>query len=150
MKDNPVGVIVLGSLALALVVGLGVAIWLIGEETLQKLAWVLVVAIALALVLGVSALPIRAWRRKDAEPVQIEHHYHDGTTKVIERHTIDGRPVAAAPEVKLLQLPAQQNGGGAFPEMLRAAYRAGMLTEGPAQFGPVQDVGATWDGEIEG
>ena len=47
---------------------------------------------------------------------------------------IDSRPAAAglAPQVKLLQLPAAPQ-GGAFPELLRAAYQAGTLRGAPQE-----------------
>lgn len=108
--------------AAALAAGM-LAVWLIGEDRLFTLALILTGAVALAVILAASALPVRAWRKRD--PTGETHHYHDGTTRTIERHTIDGRAVTS-PEVKLLQLPAPAQGAG-FPELLRAAYTAGTL-----------------------
>lgn len=104
--------------------GLIFGLWLVGGETLRTVLLLLAGAVALALIIGAAALPIRAWRRNDAQPVVKEHYYHDGQTKVIERHTIDGRTVEGP---KLYQLPAAPN-GAAFPELLRAAWQAGQLT----------------------
>lgn len=124
MKDNPVLVTILAALALALVGGVVYAIWLIGREVVATLAGVLVGGIAAALVLAAVSLPIRAYRKNDAPPV-IERHYRDGTRTVEKVHTIDGRAPAQT-DVKLLQLPAAGT-GAAFPELLRASYRAGLL-----------------------
>lgn len=152
MKDNGMGglgVTLLAILALAAVGGLLFTLWLVGPETLRTVLGVLTGALALALVLAASALPIRAWKRRDNEPV-VEHHYHDGTTKVIEKHTIDGRQINQ-PDIKLLQLPAQGS-GMAFPELMRSAYRAGLLAEHNPETTQPQEVnfGGQWDGEIEG
>lgn len=102
---------------------LGLALWLIGAETLRTLAFILVGAVALAVILAASALPIRAARKKDMTG---ETRILDGTRTVVrETRVLDGRQ-ALAPEVKLLQLP-QQPTGGAWPELLRASYQAGLL-----------------------
>jgi hypothetical protein len=112
------------AVAVALLAALGVFLWLVGAETLRTVALVISGALALALTLGASALPIRAYRRKDLTGET--HHYHDGTKTIVkEVRVIDGRQ-SVAPEVKLLQLPAQAP-GGAFPELLRAAYAAGTM-----------------------
>lgn len=114
-----IGAQLLIALALALIAGALLGVYLIGSETLRTLGLILVVAIALAVVIGASALPIRAWRRKDNIG---ETHYVDGTKTVIkEVRVLDGR-VAEGP--KLYQLPAQPQ-GAAYPDLLRAAYRAG-------------------------
>ena len=107
----------------ACLLALALAVWLIGADTLRTLALILTGAVALAVILAASALPLRAWRKRD--PSGEAHHYHDGTRVIEKVHTIDGRAVTS-PEVKLLQLPAQPQ-GGAWPELLRAAYTAGTL-----------------------
>ena len=115
-------------LGLALVAGMILAVWLIGSERLATLALILVIALAVAGVIAASALPIRAYRKRDLTGETI-HRYHDGTKTVIkETRVIDGRQTA--PEVKLLQLPQAQGSGALFPELLRASYRAGMLGAG--------------------
>lgn len=111
-------------LGLALAGALGWGLYLIGGETLRTVAIILAVSLGLALLIGAGAVFARAWRKNDAPPIVEKHFYHDGT-RTIERHTIDGtqqKPV-------LYQLPAQQ-GGPAFPDVLRAAYTAGLLTSG--------------------
>jgi hypothetical protein len=126
MKDNPVLTVISTALALALVGGVVYAVHLIGVQTIRTLAAILIVGIAAALVTAATSLPIRAYRKNDAPPI-VERHFHDGTTaKIIERHTIDGRTVEGP---KLYQLP-QAPSGGAFPELLRAAYAAGRLSDG--------------------
>jgi hypothetical protein len=114
------------ALGLALVVAAGLAVWLLGSDRLMTLALIFVIGLTLAVVFAASSLPIRAFRRRDMTGET--HHFHDGTKTVVrEVRILDGRQVTA-PEVKLLQLPAQPQ-GGAFPELLRAAYAAGALTD---------------------
>lgn len=117
------------ALGLALVVALGLAVWLLGSERLMTLGLIFVTGLTLALVFAAASLPIRAFRRRDQTGET--HYVHDGTKTIVrETRILDGRQVTA-PEVKLLQLPAQAQ-GGAFPELLRAAYQAGTLGN-PAQ-----------------
>ena len=145
------------ALGLALVVALALAVWLIGASTLQTIALILGAGAAVAAILAASSLPLRAYRKRDQTGET--HYVHDGTRTVVkETRILDGRQVTA-PEVKLLQLPQQPN-GGAFPELLRAAYQAGTLrlpaqreeaTEGADQ--DLQELDLTgdldgWGGEI--
>ena len=145
------------ALALALVAGALLSVWLIGSDTLKTMGLILVGAVAFALVIGSLALPIRAWRRKDF----VGDHYHtDGTRTIVkETRVLDGR-VAEGP--KLYQLPAQPQ-GTAFPDLLRAAYAAGARalpapgsrpTGGEADYAESDlrevDLGAEWDGDIRG
>jgi hypothetical protein len=112
------------ALGLALVVALGLAVWLLGRDRLMTLGLIFVIGLTLALVMGASALPIRAYRRRDQTGET--HYVHDGTKTIVrETRILDGRQVTA-PEVKLLQLPQQAN-GGAYPELLRAAFAAGTM-----------------------
>lgn len=97
------------------------AIWQIGSEFLRTLALILVAALAIGIVLVASALPIRAWRRRDATG---ETRIMDGTKTVIrETRVIDGRSIEAP---KLYQLPSQAQ-GAMFPDLLRAAMQAGAI-----------------------
>ncbi len=146
MNDAARGFLI--ALGLALVVALGLAVWLLGGDRLMTLALILVSALALAGVLAAAALPIRAWKRRD--PTGETHHYHDGTRTVVkETRVLDGR-VAEAP--RFYPLPPQP-AGTCFPELMRAAYRAGMLnapvtetnTE-PAAIKALPSDG--WDGDI--
>ena len=144
MKDNPILVTITAALALALVGGALFAIWLIGREAVTALAGVLIGGVALGVVLAAASLPIRAYRKNDAAPV-VEHHYHDGTTRVVERHTLDGR-APAQNDIRLLQLPAAGQ-AAAFPELLRASYRAGLLAR--ARWGPTARGGVARGGPGE-
>jgi len=119
------------ALAVALVAAALLAVYLIGGDRLYVLAAVLVGGLVLAGVLAGLALVIRAYRKNDAPPVIEKHIYHEGRQIIRETRVIDGRQ-ALAPEVKLLQLPAQAP-GGAFPELLRAAYQAGTLRAAPEE-----------------
>lgn len=58
MNDAAKGFLI--ALGLALVVALGLAVWLLGGERLMTLALILIIALGLALVLAAAALPIRA------------------------------------------------------------------------------------------
>lgn len=108
-------------LLVTLVAAALLAIWLIGAEILRTIGLILAIAVALALVIGASALPIRARHRTDN---LVEHHYHDGTKTIVkEIKVLDGR-APAQNDIKLLQLPAAPQ-AGAFPELLRAAYQSG-------------------------
>jgi len=151
------------AIAVAMLAAGGVFFYLVGSETLRTVALIISIGITGALILGASALPIRAYRRKD--PTNETHYVHDGTKTVVkETRVIDGRSITS-PEVKLLQLPAQHQ-GAAFPELLRAAFAAGQLTDGRtnqpasgAQVGP-EEADATlrewnlaadsdgWDGDV--
>lgn len=145
------------ALAVALVAGALLAVWLIGSEVLQTMGLILVIALALALVIAASALPIRSWKRRDFTG---DHYHTDGTRTVVkEVRVLDGR-VAEGP--KLYQLPAQPQ-GTAFPDLLRAAFAAG-ATSLPARSAsrvgsdtdyteadlPEVDLGAEWSGDIKG
>jgi hypothetical protein len=121
MEGKTVSGLVVGA-ALALVVAIALAVFMIGAETLRTLGVIFVVGLALALVVGASALPIRAYRRKDQTGET--HYVHDGTKTIVrETRILDGRAIEAP---KLYQLPAQAQ-AGAFPELLRAAFSAGAL-----------------------
>jgi len=141
----------------AFLLALALCVWLIGADRLFILALIFVCALGLAAILAASALPLRAWRKRDLTGEA--HHYHDGTRTIEKVHTIDGRAVTS-PEVKLLQLPAQPQ-GGAWPELLRAAYTAGALGSGQQPGATVvrgQDLaeydltgdGDGWAGDISG
>lgn len=129
---NDTGKLLILTVAVALLGALLLAVWLIGADRLYVLALILGGALALAIVLGAAALPIRAYKRRDNTGEV--HHYHDGTKTIVRERILDGQ----APEVKLLQLPAQPQ-GGAFPELLRAAYQAGALTDRRNVGDPWQD-----------
>lgn len=139
-SGNPWGGIVF-ALALALGGGLLLAIYLIGGDALRTMGLILIAGLTLALVIGASALPIRAWRRKDATGES--HHYHDGTKTVVrETRIIDGRAPTQT-DIKLLQMPAQQS-GALYPELLRAAYSAGRLSPTSTALGQ-QPAGGNYD-----
>ena len=110
------------ALALALIAGALLAVWLIGSDTLRTLGLILIIGLTLAAVIGASALPIRAWRRRDHTGET--HYVHEGTKTIVrETRILDGRTIEAP---KIYQLPAAPQ-GGAFPELLRAAYAAGRI-----------------------
>jgi len=114
----------------------------------MTLALILIVALGLALVLAAAALPIRAWKRRD--PTGETHHYHDGTRTVVkETRVLEGR---AAEAPRFYSLPPQP-AGAFFPELMRAAYRAGILNASAAEANSERaDISAllsdSWDGDI--
>lgn len=116
------------ALALALITAAVLTVYLLGADRLFILAVILVGGLVVAGSIAASALAIRAYRKNDSPPVIEKHIYHEGR-QIIRERVIEGRQVTA-PEVKLLQLPAQAH-GGAFPELLRAAYQAGTLRVAP-------------------
>jgi hypothetical protein len=121
------------ALALALIAAALLAVWLIGSATLRTLGLILAIGLTLALVIGASALPIRAWRRKDHTGET--HYVHEGTKTIVrETRILDGRTIEAP---KVYQLPAPPQ-GGAFPELLRAAYAAGRISPHSSSLGQPQ------------
>jgi hypothetical protein len=140
------------ALAVALVAAALLAVYLIGGDRLFILAAALVGGLVGAGILAGLALVIRAYRKNDNPPVIERHTYHEGRQIIRETRVIDGRQVTA-PEVKLLQLPAAPQ-GGAFPELLRAAYQAGTLRAAPTEApldAELRDLGpADWDDDPPG
>lgn len=132
--------------AVALALGLG--LWLIGGETLRTVAVILASSVAVALIVAASAFPIRAYRRKD--PTGEKTIIHEGTVTVKER-VLDGRAIEAP---KLYQLPAAPQNGGAYPELLRAAWQAGLLARDSQAARPdpegqdLQALDGEWGGDI--
>jgi len=91
------------------------------------------------LLLAASALPIRAWRKNAAAPIEKQ--------VIREVRVIDSRPAAVQ-----LPAPATQPPFGVFPELLRASYRAGLLAQpGEVVNAEVRQLtagGDGWDGDI--
>ncbi|GAB4521537.1 MAG: hypothetical protein Kow0047_32460 [Anaerolineae bacterium] len=123
------GIVIFG----ASIAGTVYTIYLVGAETMRTVLLVMAGAISTAIILAALSLPIRAWRKNDAAPV--EKHY-------IKETVLDGR-VPQSPDVKLLQLPAPPSAG--FPELLRAAYQAGRSNGyGTDMRGVYMEPGGTW------
>lgn len=128
-------------LLVALVAALGVGLWLIGAETLQVMGLIFVSGlVAVGLVVAVAVL-VRAYRRQDALPIERQ--------VIRETRIIDSREPAP-------QLPsATPSPFGVFPELLRASYRAGLLTgqdgRGEVLEAEVRQLpahGQSWNGDI--
>lgn len=98
------------------------ALWWMGRDHVRLLALLLIAGLLMIGLVGMSALPIRAYRKKDATG-ETHHYVHDGTKTIVRERVLDGR---AQGDVRLLQLP-QTGSQAVFPEMLSAAYRSGML-----------------------
>ena len=137
MKGETVGGLVV-ALALALVGGALLTVWLV-RDALVVLVAVLVGGLTLAGIIAAAALPIRAWRKNDAAPIEKQ--------VIREVRVIDSRPAAVQ-----LPAPAAQP-YGVFPELLRASYRAGLLAQpGDVVNAEVRQLAAGdgWDGDITG
>jgi hypothetical protein len=137
MKGETVAGLVI-ALAVALVAALGLVAWLIGAQTLRVMALVLVSGlVVVGLLLGAAAV-VRAWRKNDAPP--------------IERQVIrEVRIIDRAAQPQLPSVPPF----GVFPELLRASYRAGLLSgqDGSADVvdGEAHHLhpdGQSWSGDI--
>lgn len=85
-------------------------------DMIFTLALILVIGVALAVVGGAAALVVKA--RTPQGPQERERIIRE----VRREHTIDGRK-EARPFV--VTVPGQGQGGGLFPEVLRAAFVAG-------------------------
>jgi len=116
----------IGCAALALGLPLTLAVWLIGEAILGEVVRYFFIAVSLAIVIAAAgfavAFILRAKRK--TEPQIIERQViKDGTTRVIERHTIDGRPQPPA----VYNLPSGSVQPPIYPAALRASFIAGTL-----------------------
>jgi hypothetical protein len=155
---NDLAKLFLLAVAAAILAAMVLAVWLIGEGTLRNLAYIFVGGLVLAAIIASSALPIRAHRKRDMTG---ETRILDGTRTIVrETKVLDGRAPAQT-DVKLLQLP-QQPQGGAWPELLRASWQAGLLANprqgagNGASSANGQDLaefdfrggGDSWDGDI--
>lgn len=125
----------------ALVAALGVAAWLIGAETLRVMGLIFVSGLVLVGLVVAAAVVVRAYRRQDALPIERQ--------VIRETRIIDSREPAP-------QLPTvQPSPFGVFPELLRASYRAGLLTGQDGAGGVVEAEvrrlpaqGQSWSGDI--
>lgn len=144
MKLKEVGGIGLGVLTLIAVAAIAMVIFRLELAMLYTLALILVGGVAFAVAAIGVAFALRAW--KSSGPQERE--------RVIERHTIEreGR-MPAEPKIHLLD-NRQQGGAGVFPDILRAAYMAGVrgLTDGQDDTevieGETRDLSEEWKGQI--
>lgn len=106
--------------ALALIVGVIYALWLLGAETVRALAFLLLGG---GLVVGLAwaaQFPLRAWR-SNQQPER--HVYHDRVREIHHVPVPDPRvppALPALPAARALESPP------AYPELLRAAFLAGV------------------------
>ena len=137
MKElKSVGVVAVAIIGVALVAGLLYGMTRLTDKTIVVLAAVVVGGVVLALIIFVSAYPIKAVKG----PTPPERHV------IRETRVIDGR-TPSFPRV----IQAQPTMGPVLPELLRAAYSAGArLPSGErGQDSPIGwEWGDTWDGEI--
>lgn len=131
-------------IAIGVLAAIGIVLYRLDVDEIYTLALIGIGGVVLALIVAAAAFPIKAHR--SGGPRERE--------RIIERdrHTIehDGR-VPEAPKIHLLD--RQQGMHGAFPDLLRAAYLAGVrgLTHEQEQEtvdGEVRDLTDEWRGEI--
>ncbi len=106
--------------ALALIVGVIYALWLLGAETVRALAFLLLGGGLLVGLAWAAQFPLRAWR-SNQQPER--HVYHDRVREIHHAPAPDPRTTSvlpALPAARALDSPP------AYPELLRAAFLAGV------------------------
>ena len=115
---------ILGSLiaavALALIVGVIYALALIGAATVRALAYLLLGGGLLVGLLWAAQFPLRAWR-SNQQPER--HVYHD---RVREIHHVPAPDPTVPPALPALPAARALANPPAYPELLRAAFLAGV------------------------
>lgn len=126
--------------ALALIVGVIYALWLMGAATTRALAFLLLGGGLLVGLVWAAQFPLRAWR-SNQQPER--HVYHD---RVREIHHVPVPDPTVTPALPALPAARSAETPPAYPELLRAAFLAGVYG---SQIGaPGASAGlAPWDGE---
>ena len=125
---------------LALIGGVIYALWLIGAETARALAFLLLGGGLLVGLVWAAQFPLRAWR-SNQQPER--HIYHD---RVREIHHVPVPDSRVTPALPTLSTPRSLESPPAYPELLRAAFLAGVY--GSQVSAPAASTElAPWDGE---
>ena len=132
--------IMVAAAVLALISGVIYALWLIGAETTRALAFLLLGGGLLVGLVWAAQFPLRAWR-SNQQPER--HIYHD---RVREIHHVPVPDPTVTPALPALPAARSAETPPAYPELLRAAFLAGVYG---SQIGaPGAQTGlAPWDGE---
>lgn len=124
--------------ALALIVGVIYALWLLGAETVRALAFLLLGGGLLVGLAWAAQFPLRAWR-SNQQPER--HIYHDRVREIHHVPVPDPRvtpALTALPEARSFESPP------AYPELLRAAFLAGLYGSQIGAQGTATEL-APWD-----
>jgi hypothetical protein len=125
---------------LALIGGVIYALWLIGAETARALAFLLLGGGLLVGLVWAAQFPLRAWR-SNQQPER--HIYHD---RVREIHHVPVPDSRVTPALPTLSTPRSLESPPAYPELLRAAFLAGVYGSQVGVQGASTEL-APWDGE---
>ena len=130
--------IMVAAAVLALIGGVIYALWLIGAETARALAFLLLGGGLLVGLVWAAQFPLRAWR-SNQQPER--HIYHDRVREIHHVPVPDSRVTPALPT-----LPAARSleSPPAYPELLRAAFLAGVYGSQISAQGASTEL-APWD-----
>jgi hypothetical protein len=125
------------------------ALWLIGAETARALAFLLLGGGLLVGLLWAAQFPLRAWR-SNQQPER--HIYHD---RVREIHHVPVADPAVTPALPALPAARSAETPPAYPELLRAAFLAGVYgsqigAQGTATELAPWDAGDDWAEQTDG
>ena len=125
---------------LALIGGMIYALWLMGAETVRALAFLLFGGGLLVGLAWAAQFPLRAWR-SNQQPER--HVYHDRVREIHHAPTPDppmSPALPALPAARSLDSPP------AYPELLRAAFLAGVYGSQVGAPGTATEL-APWDAD---
>lgn len=129
---------------LALIGGVIYALWLIGAETARALAFLLLGGGLLVGLVWAAQFPLHAWR-SNQQPER--HIYHD---RVREIHHVPVPDSRVTPALPTLSTPRSLESLPAYPELLRAAFLAGVYgsqisAQGASTELAPRDAGDDWE-----
>lgn len=130
--------IIVAAAVLALIGGVIYALWLIGAETTRALAFLLLGGGLLVGLVWAAQFPLRAWR-SNQQPER--HIYHD---RVREIHHVPVPDPRVAPALPALPEARSFESPPAYPELLRAAFLAGLYGSQIGAQGTATEL-APWD-----
>lgn len=123
---------------LALIGGVIYALWLIGAETTRALAFLLLGGGLLVGLVWAAQFPLHAWR-SNQQPER--HIYHD---RVREIHHVPVPDSRVTPALPTLPTSRSLESPPAYPELLRAAFLAGVYGSQVGAQGASTEL-APWD-----
>ena len=132
--------IIVAAAVLALIGGVIYALWLMGAETARALAFLLLGGGLLVGLVWAAQFPLRAWRSNQ----QPERHIYPD--RVREIHHVPVHESRVTPAVPTLSTPRSLESPPAYPELLRAAFLAGVYGSQISAPGASTEL-APWDGE---
>ena len=130
--------IMVAAAVLALIGGVIYALWLIGAGTARALAFLLLGGGLLVGLMWAAQFPLRAWR-SNQQPER--HVYHD---RVREIHHVPRPDPRVTPSLPALPTARPVETPPAYPELLRAAFLAGVYGSQISAQGASTEL-APWD-----